>query len=49
VGYFFTPSVGVGGGVRYSHAKLKFDQDDEVTTVGAAGGLSAVAGLRFRF
>jgi hypothetical protein len=49
VGYFFTPSVGVGGGVRYSHAKLKFDQDDDVTTVGAAGGLSAVAGLRFRF
>jgi hypothetical protein len=49
VGYFFTPSIGVGGGVRYSHAKIKFDSDDDVTTEGVAGGLSAVAGLRFRF
>ncbi len=49
VGYFFTPSMGVGGGVRYSHAKIKFDNDADVTTEGAAGGLSIMAGLRFRF
>ena len=49
VGYFFSPTIGVGGGVRYSHATIKFDNDDDVTTDGVAGGLSAVAGLRFRF
>lgn len=49
VAYFFTPSVGVGGGARYSHAKMKFDQDDDVTTHGVAGGFSALAGLRFLF
>lgn len=41
--------MGVGGGVRYSHAKIKFDHDGNVTTEGAAGGLSIQAGLRFRF
>jgi hypothetical protein len=41
--------VGFGVGVRYSHAKMKFNNDAGVTTVGAAGGLSVVAGLRFGF
>ena len=49
VSYFFNPSIGVGGGVRYSHAEITFDQDDNVTTEGVAGGLSVVAGLRFLF
>jgi hypothetical protein len=49
VGYFLNPLMGVGGGVRYSHAKIKFDRDGSVTTEGAAGGLSIQAGLRFRF
>jgi hypothetical protein len=41
--------TGFGVGVRYSHAKMKFDNDAGVTTVGNAGGLSVVAGLRFGF
>ena len=49
VAYFFTPSTGVGGGVRFSRAKLKFDNDSGVTTDGNAGGVSVVAGVRFRF
>ncbi|HEX7795030.1 MAG TPA: hypothetical protein VF456_11795 [Vicinamibacterales bacterium] len=49
VAYYFTPTVGVGGVVRYSHARLKFDDDTGVTTDGNAGGLSIGAGLRFRF
>jgi hypothetical protein len=49
VAYFFTPTIGLGGVVRYSHARLKFDDDTGVTTDGNAGGLSIGAGLRFRF
>src|SRR5262245_24762350 len=49
VGYFFTPSTGIGAGVRYSRANLKFDHDDDVTTDGSAGGLSVVACVRVRF
>jgi opacity protein-like surface antigen len=49
VSYLLRRSMGVGGGVRYSRAKLKFDNDDGVTTDGRAGGLSVVGGLRFRF
>jgi hypothetical protein len=49
VSYFFSPTTGVGGGVRYSHAKLTFDNDGDVTTEGTAGGFAAVAGLRLRF
>jgi hypothetical protein len=41
--------TGVGVGVRYSRAKLKFNDDNDVTTEGTAGGLSVVAGLRFGF
>jgi hypothetical protein len=41
--------TGVGVGVRYSHAKIKFNDDNGVTTAGNAGGLSVVAGLRFGF
>ena len=49
ISYFFGPSVGVGGGVRYTRATIEFDSDENVTTVGIAGALEAVAGLRFRF
>jgi hypothetical protein len=49
VAYFFNRSTGIGGGVRFSHAKLKFDNDSGVTTTGQAGGASVVAGVRFRF
>src|SRR5262245_56238138 len=38
--------LGLGLGVHYSHAKLKFN---DVTTDGSAGGLSVVTGLRFGF
>jgi len=47
--YYFTPTIGIGGGVRYSHATIAFDNDDDVTTEGTAGGFSALVGLRFRF
>jgi hypothetical protein len=49
VNYFFTPKIGVGGGVRYSHATIAFDNDRAVTTEGTAGGVSFMGGLRFRF
>jgi hypothetical protein len=49
VSYFFNPTIGLGGGVRYSHADITFDNDDDVTTDGNAGGVSVVVGLRFRF
>jgi len=49
VSYFFTRSTGVGGGVRYTHATLKFDHDAGATTTGAGGDLQAVVGLRFKF
>jgi hypothetical protein len=41
--------TGVGVSVRYSRARLKFDNDGGVTTQGSAGGLSVTGGLRFRF
>jgi len=41
--------LGFGVGVRYSHAKMKFNDDAGVTTEGSAGGLSVVTGLRFGF
>jgi hypothetical protein len=49
VAVFFTRSVGVGGGVRYSHGNIRQSEQDAVTTTGVGGGASAVAGLRFRF
>jgi opacity protein-like surface antigen len=49
VSVFFTRSVGVGGGIRYSHANIKQFEQDAATTNGVAGGVSAVAGVRFRF
>ncbi len=49
VSVFFTRSVGVGFGVRYSHANIKQFDKDAATTSGVAGGVSALAGVRFRF
>jgi hypothetical protein len=49
VAVFFTRSVGVGGGIRYSHGNIKQFEQDAATTTGIAGGVSAVAGVRFRF
>ena len=49
VAVFFTRSVGVGGGIRYSHGNIKQFEQDTGTTSGVAGGVSAVAGVRFRF
>jgi hypothetical protein len=49
VSYFFTRSVGVGAGVRYSHATLEFARDPDATSTGIAGATGAVAGARFRF
>lgn len=49
VSVFFTRSVGVGGGIRYSHANVKSFEEDTATTTGIAGGVSAVGGVRFRF
>lgn len=43
---FFTRSVGVGGGIRYSHANIEGFEQGGAT---ADGGLSGVAGVRFRF
>lgn len=50
VSVFLNRLVGVGGGVRYSHANVKkFEEDNALTTEGIAGGTSVVAGVRFRF
>jgi opacity protein-like surface antigen len=49
VSVFFNRSVGVGGGIRYSHANIKQFEQDAATTTGVAGGVSVVAGVRFRF
>jgi hypothetical protein len=49
VAVFFTRSVGVGVGVRFSHANIKGFEQDAASTSGVAGGTSAVAGVRFRF
>lgn len=49
VAVFFTRSVGVGGGIRYSHGNIKQFEKDAATTSGTAGGVSVVAGVRFRF
>ena len=49
VAVFFTRSVGVGVGVRYSHARINQFEQDAATTTGTAGGVSVVGGVRFRF
>ena len=49
VAVFFTRSVGIGVGVRYSHAKINQFEQDAATTTGTAGGVSVVGGVRFRF
>jgi opacity protein-like surface antigen len=49
VSVFVSRLVGVGVGVRYSHANIKQFEQDAATTTGVAGGVSALAGVRFRF
>lgn len=51
VSYLFSRSLGLGAGVRYSRsqATIEFADDEDVTTVGIAGALQVVAGVRFRF
>ena len=49
VSYFFSRTIGVGGGVRYSHANLQFDNDDSAAVNGTAGAATAAAGLRVKF
>lgn len=49
VSVFLSRYVGVGAGIRYSHANIdKFD-GETTATLGISGGSSAVAGVRFRF
>ncbi len=48
VGYFFSRSVGVGIGARYSRATAALSHD-AATLEGVAGAAEIVAGLRFRF
>ncbi len=47
--YFFSPTIGLGGGVRYSRGTLKFKDDDDGKTEGVAGSLQIAAGVRIRF
>lgn len=49
VSYFFTPTLGVGGGARYSKGTLSFDNDDNAATSGSLGGFQVAGGLRLRF
>ncbi len=49
VAYFFSRSLGVGAGVRYSSSATIALKDDAATTEGKAGGTQIVAGLRVRF
>ena len=47
--YMFKPSVGLGGGVRYSSGQSEFRNDADATSRGRPGGLEVMAGVRFRF
>jgi hypothetical protein len=47
--YMFNPSVGLGGGARYSSGLSEFRDDADATSRGRPGGLQVSAGLRFRF
>ena len=49
VSVFLTRLAGVGVGIRYSHASIKQFEQDAAATKGIAGGVSAFAGVRFRF
>ena len=49
VGYFFGRNVGIGGVIRFSGAKVKFDTSGGNTLAVDAGGFQAGAGLRLRF
>ena len=49
VSVFFTRLAGVGVGFRYSHASIKEFEQDAAATTGVAGGVSVLAGVRFRF
>jgi hypothetical protein len=47
--YMFKPSVGLGGGARYSSGQSEFGDDGDATSRGRPGGLQVSAGVRFRF
>jgi opacity protein-like surface antigen len=49
VAVFFTRSVGVGAGFRYTHGNIGQFEHATATTSGTAGGVSVLAGVRFRF
>jgi hypothetical protein len=49
VAYLIGRTIGVGVGVRYGQAKIKFRNDEAAAVEGDAGGLLIVAGLRYRF
>lgn len=56
VAYFFTESIGVGGGVRYAYATVEFLNVLDATATGSrlmtesrAGGTQAFGGVRLRF
>ncbi len=49
VGYMFARTVGVGAGVRYAQARVKFRNDTSATIEGDVAGLQFVVGLRYRF
>ena len=49
VTYALTPSIGVGGLIRYSHGTVEFNVSDTQTADVTAGGLQIGAGVRFKF
>jgi opacity protein-like surface antigen len=49
VGYMFARTAGVGAGVRYAQARVKFRNDTSATIEGDVAGLQFVVGLRYRF
>jgi opacity protein-like surface antigen len=47
--YALTPSIGVGGLIRYSHGTVEFNLSDTQTADVTAGGFQIGAGVRLRF
>jgi hypothetical protein len=49
--YFFSPNVGVGGGIRISRGTVELDREpmSEVRQDITVGGTEVFVGLRFRF
>ena len=47
--YALTPSIGVGGLIRYSHGTVEFNVSDTQTAEVTAGGFQIGGGVRFKF